>query len=609
MWHRGSIGVRRFPMRIDGYAPIRDYAAIGDGRTVALVAGDGSIDWLCLPDADSRPVFARILDPTRGGSFRLEPVEAFEVERRYRKGSNVLETTFRTASGAVRVTDALVLADRTICSPMRELVRRVEGLAGRVRMRWSIEPSFDFGRSAARIERRYDRVVIQAGRSAVAISSWGGGEHRIEQDRIDADFLVEQSQSVVLSLTSAHGEPLVLVTRDHAEKALERTDAFWRDWSARARYDGPWRDAVVRSALVLKLLVYSPSGASVAAPTTSLPERLGGERNWDYRYTWLRDATWTLDSLLSLGYHDEATAFFWWLMHATRLTQPRLHVLYGLDGGVHLKEHEVDGVPGYRGSRPVRTGNGAARQVQLDVYGSVLDGIWRYAKEVGRIDGDTGKEIAEIADYVAQAWRDPDSGIWEGRDHPSHYTQSKAMCWLALDRAAHLAEDGIIPDRADTWRRAADEVRGFYQDHGWDDELGSYVRAPDRREVDASLLTLALLDCVDPRGERMLKTIDTIRRDLGVGPFLYRYLGEDGLPPGEGAFLPCAFWLAAALARAGRRDEALGLMEDLIAAANDVGLYSEEIDPDTREFLGNFPQGLTHLALVNAAVAIEESGE
>jgi GH15 family glucan-1,4-alpha-glucosidase len=593
-------------MRIDGYAPIRDYAAIGDGRTVALVAKDGAIDWLCLPDADSRPVFARILDPARGGAFRLEPVDPFEVERRYRSGSNVLETVFRTASGAVRVTDALVLADRTICSPMRELVRRVEGLAGRVSMRWSIEPGFDFGRTEPRIERRHDRVVIQAGRNALAVSSWGSGEHRIERDRIDAAFDAEEGRPVVLSLASAHGEPLVFVTRDHVERALDRTDRFWRDWSARARYGGPWRDAVVRSALVLKLLVYSPSGASVAAPTTSLPERLGGERNWDYRFTWLRDATWTLDSLLSLGYHDEATAFFWWLMHATRLTQPRLHVLYGLDGGVQLKEGEVD-VPGYRGSRPVRDGNGAASQVQLDVYGSVLDGIWRYAKEVGRIDGDTGKEVAGIADYVAKAWSDPDSGIWESRDHPSHYTQSKAMCWLALDRAARLAEEGVIPDRADTWKRAAEDVRRFYEEHGWDDDVGSYVRAPDRREVDASLLTLALLDCVDPRSERMVKTIDAIRRDLGVGPFVYRYLGKDGLPPGEGAFLPCAFWLAGALARAGRRDEAAELMEELIAAANDVGLYSEEIDPDTNEFLGNFPQGLTHLALVNAAVAIEET--
>jgi GH15 family glucan-1,4-alpha-glucosidase len=595
-------------MRVDGYAPIRDYAAIGDGRTVALVATDGSIDWLCLPHADSPPVFGRILDPARGGSFQLQPVEAFEAQRCYRDGSNVLETVFRTPGGAVRVTDALVLADRSVCSPMRELVRRVEGLAGRVPMRWSIEPAFDFGRRPARIERRRDRLVVQAGRTALAVSTWDAGERRADGQEITAEFTVEEGSSATLSLASAHGEPLILVGRDQTERGLERTDRFWRGWSEQARHDGPWRDAVVRSALTLKLLVYAPSGATVAAPTTSLPERVGGERNWDYRFTWLRDATWTLDALLTLGYHDEARAFFWWLMHATRLTQPRLNVLYSLDGGVQLTEHDVEGVAGYRDSRPVRTGNGAARQVQLDVYGSVIDGIWRYSRAVGRVDGDTGKEIGKIADYVAKAWREPDSGIWEGRDDPSHYTQSKAMCWLALHRAAHLAEEGVLPDRAAEWNAAAEDVRRFYEEHCWDEQRQSYVRAPDRRELDASLLTLPLLECVDPRSERMISTIGAVRRELGAGPFLYRYLGPDGLPPGEGAFLACAFWLAASLARAGQTDEAAALMEDLLAAGNDVGLYSEEIDPETGEFLGNFPQGLTHLALVNAAVAIEEAG-
>jgi GH15 family glucan-1,4-alpha-glucosidase len=594
-------------MRIDGYAPIRDYAVIGDGRTTALVARDGAVDWLCLPDADSPPVFDRILDAERGGCFRLEPAEPFESERRYREGSNVLETVFRTASGAVRVTDGLTLADRSIASPMRELVRLVEGLSGRVPMHWGVEPRFGFGRQRIRIDGRPGRLVAHAGRNALAVGTWEAGEPEAADTAIRGQFIAEEGSLAALSLASAHGEPLVFVGREQAEAALERTDRFWREWSSRVRYDGPWREQVVRSALVLKLLVYSPSGAIVAAPTTSLPERIGGQRNWDYRYTWLRDATWSLDMLLTLGYHEEAEAFFWWLMHASRLTQPRLHVLYQLDGGVQIKERTLDGVPGYRASAPVRIGNAAASQVQLDIYGSVLDGIARYAGQAGRIDRDTGRELAKIADYVAKIWSEPDCGIWEIRGEPTHFIHSKAMCWLALDRARRLAEEGVIPDRTARWNRAAEEAKRFYEEHGWDEELGSYVRASNLRELDASLLTLSLLDCVDPRSERMLKTIDAIRRDLATGPFVYRYLGNDGLPPGEGAFLACSFWLAAALARAGRRDEAVELMEQLLAAANDVGLYSEEIDPETGEFLGNFPQGLTHLALVNAAVAILEA--
>ena len=594
-------------MRIDGYMPIRDYAAIGDGRTVALVARDGSIDWLCLPDTDSAPVFTRLLDAAGGGAFRLQPTEPFEVERAYRDGSNVLETTFRTASGAVRVTDALTLADRTVRSPMRELVRKIECVDGQVRLRWSIEPTFEFGRKTARIEQRGGRIVIAAGRDALAVGAWSAGAPRVRERAIEAEFVATEGDPAILTLASAHGEPLVLVGPEQVEQSLARTDRFWREWSRRMRYGGPWREQVVRSALVVKLLVYSPSGAIVAAPTTSLPERIGGGRNWDYRFSWLRDATWSLDALLRLGYHEEAHAFFWWFMHASRLTQPRLRVLYRVDGGVQRGETDLEDVPGYRGSRPVRIGNGAADQLQLDVYGTVLDAIWRYAGAGGPIDKATGKDVARIADYVAEIWDQPDSGIWEARADPSHYTQSKAMCWLALDRAAQLAEAGLVPDRRERWLPAAARIRAFYEQRGWDDERKSFVRAPDLRELDASLLTLSLLDCEEARGERMLGTIDAIRRELAEGPFVYRYRGEDGLPAGEGAFLACSFWLVASLAQGGRADEATELMEQLVEAGNDVGLYAEEIDPATGEFLGNFPQGLTHLALVSAATAIEEA--
>jgi GH15 family glucan-1,4-alpha-glucosidase len=311
--------------------------------------------------------------------------------------------------------------------------------------------------------------------------------------------------------------------------------------------------------------------------------------------------------MLRLGFHDEAHAFFWWLMHASRLTQPRLQILYCIDGSVHTDEQELDHFEGYRGSAPVRIGNGARDQEQLDLYGAVLEAIWLYAKEVGRLDGDTGKEVARIADYVTAHWRDEDNGIWEVRDKRTQYIQSKALCWVALDRACMLAKEGFIPNGNRRWGAAADEAKAFVDREGWDEELQSYVRAPDMRELDASLLTLALLGFHDPDSERIRGTIAAVERELREGPYVYRYRGTDGLEGEEGAFLTCSFWLADAYARAGRLDDAHALMEELLGLANDVGLYAEEIDPRTDEFLGNFPQGLTHLALINAAVSIADA--
>lgn len=593
--------------RIDGYAPIRDYALVGDGRTGALIARDGSVDWLCLPNFDSPSVFARALDAERGGSFRFEPAVPYETERHYLDDSNVLETTFTTAQGSVRLTDAMTLTDDHAISPMRELVRKAEGLAGTVSLRWSLDPQFGYGKRRTRIERRSGRWFADAGCDALVLAICDAPDGVLANGVVSGEVELQQGSSGLWSLAAARSEPLVIPGRDDAERRLARTAAFWPTWAGRIRYDGPWRDAVVRSALVLKLLVFAPSGAIVAAPTASFPEWIGGTRNWDYRYTWLRDASWALDAGIRLGFHDEAHAFFWWLMHASRLTQPELQVLYRLDGSMHAPERELPWLGGYRGSRPVRIGNAAAHQLQLDVYGGVFEAIWLYVQEVGHIDGDTGKEIGRIADWVAKHWRDRDSGIWEVRREPTHFIQSKAFCWIALDRACKLAERGVVPDRRERWRAAADELREFIETEGWDEELGSYVRATDLREPDASLLTMPLLGYGDPKSDRICSTIDTIERELRKGPFVYRYLGDDGVGGEEGAFLTCSFWLVEALAHAGRLDRARALMDELVGLANDLGLYSEEIDPRTGEFLGNFPQALTHLSLVNAAVGIADA--
>jgi GH15 family glucan-1,4-alpha-glucosidase len=594
-------------VRTHGYLPIRDYAVIGDGRTCALVARDGSVDWLPLPDVDSPTVLARLLDGERGGAFELQPEEPFESERRYQEGSNVLETTFRTESGSVRVTDALLLTDVASLAPMRELVRVVDGLGGSVQLRWSVEPRFGYAREKTRISTRAGLFFAEHGADGVSLATWGAGEPEISDRAASGSFELREGERALFDLAATHGEPAVLPRRADAERRLERTMRFWEEWSARAKYDGPWRDAVVRSALVLKLLCFAPSGAIVAAPTASLPEWLGAGRNWDYRYSWVRDSSWTLDALLRLGYHDEAEAYFWWFMHASRLTQPRLQILYRVNGSTRAPEQELDHLHGYRGSRPVRIGNGAAQQIQLDVYGEMFEAVWLYAQTTGRVDGDTGREIARIADYVCDHWRDEDVGIWEVRSGPAHFTQSKALCWVALDRASKLAERDVIPDRRERWRHEAEAIRAFIEEHCWDAERRTYIRSPEHRELDACLLALPLLGYDDPCSERAADLIAAIRRELMEGPLMYRYRGDDGVGGDEGAFLTCSFWLVNVLAEAGRIEEASELMDDLVGLGNDVGLYSEEMDPATKDFLGNFPQGLTHLALVKAAISIEDA--
>ncbi len=593
-------------MRIGDYAPIEDYAVIGDGRTAALVARDGSIDWLCLPNFDSPSVFARVLDAERGGAFELLPTIPFESSRRYLPRTNVLETLFTTDRGAVRVVDALTLPNDRL-DPMRELIRAIEGVSGSVPMRWRVSPRFKYAASLPRCEWRHGIPVAASGAEAVAIAHWDAGSPVWRAGAVEAEFDIAAGARACLALAAAYAEPLVIPSRAAVEARLAQTIRFWEEWCRAREYRGPWSELVERSALVLKLLIFAPSGASVAAPTTSLPEDIGGERNWDYRFCWIRDSNFIISALLQLGCHREARSQFWWFMQATALTEPELHVLYRLDGGIGIDEHDI-ALEGYRGSRPVRVGNGALEQTQHDIYGDLLETAWLYSEGHHALDGDTGEVLGRIANRVCEIWRQPDSGIWEVRNGPFHFTHSKVMCWVALDRAVRLAERGELPSRhVSRWRREAAAIRAFVDEQCWSSQLCSYTRTAGSNDVDASLLMISLMQFDDPRGERVAGTIDAVCRLLQAGDFVFRYLADDGVPGGEGCFVNGSFWLVSALARAGRIAEASQLMERLCRRANDVGLYAEEIDPGSGAFLGNFPQALVHLALIDAAIAIRDA--
>jgi GH15 family glucan-1,4-alpha-glucosidase len=404
--------------RTNGYAAIQDYAALGDGRTVALVALDGSIDWLCLPDLDSPSTFAALLDAGNGGRFHLAPTVEYHATRRYLPGTNVLETTFETATGAVRITDAMTLP-LTGFAPYREVVRRIEGVAGRVPLEWQVQPRPGYGSAPVHVMRHGGVPTVTNGRDGLAVLSWDAGEPALGDGGVGARFEAGEGSVAHLVLSAAQQEPLVYPARDEVEARLGATISGWREWAAGREYGGPWSDAVLRSALALKLLVFAPSGAIAAAATTSLPEDVGGTRNWDYRFSWPRDAAFTLQALLALGCDREARAFFSWLLHASQLTHPHLQVLYRLNGGSEAAEEELP-LDGYRDSKPVRIGNGASGQLQLDVYGEVLSAAALFARFAGGLDRDHARRLADIADLVCELWRRPDAGIWEVRSAPAH---------------------------------------------------------------------------------------------------------------------------------------------------------------------------------------------
>ncbi|HEX2063024.1 MAG TPA: glycoside hydrolase family 15 protein [Acidimicrobiales bacterium] len=589
---------------------IGDYGVVGDTRTAALCSPTGSIDWLCLPRFDADPVFGRLVGGEVAGSFLLGPPDAGArlVRRRYLPGSAVLETTWRTDTGELTLTEGMVADLSGSLMPAALLVRRLACRGGPARVRVRFDPRRGADHRPPRVQRRGDVVVCTWGGLAVSLSTTGG--LTVEPGR-ELEVVVEEQQPVTFAMAAAQREPLVDVPAERAFDELLRTDAWWRGWSAGIGDVGPYRDATVRSLVTLKLLTYSPSGAPVAAVTTSLPEELGGGRNWDYRYAWPRDASIGIAAFLGAGKDEEARAFLYWLLHASRLDRPRLPPVLTLDGTPVPAEQELEGWPGYADSRPVRAGNGARDQHQLDVYGWVVDAAWVLAQAGHGLYRETWRAMAGFADLVARRWTEPDAGIWEVRSRPRHHVHSKLMAWLALDRALRLADaHGARAGRRSRWATARSAVAADVVRHGFDERRRTFVAAYGEDELDAAVLILPVIGLEDPGSPRVLGTIEAVRASLGAGgPLLYRYRpGRDGVPGKEGAFLACSFWLVQALALAGRAEEAAGLFEELIGLGGDLGLLAEEVDPSTASLIGNYPQALSHAALVQAALALRDAG-
>lgn len=583
---------------------IGDHAAIGDGRSVALVSKAGEVDWLCWPQVDSPAMFAALLDPERGGAWRIAPIALTRTSRRYLDDTNVLETRFESPAGAVTVTDLMTVTRRSP-APEHELLRIVRCERGALEIGVRFAPRPDFGRSPARLaDTGALGIRCESGSHLVVLR----GERRLtcEGDVASARFTLHAGERAAFSLTYDREAPATLPPLGpHVDDRLAETVAAWRAWARTMRYDGPYRGAVTRSALAIKLLTFAPSGAIVAAPTTSLPERVGGDLNWDYRFCWLRDAALTARAVYGIGFADEADAFCSWLLHTTRLTRPSLRVLYDVYGNVPDDEEELD-LGGYRGSRPVRVRNAAAGQLQLDAYGEVIDAAIQAAGD-RRLDRETQRFLGDLGRYVCAHWREPDQGIWEDREAPRHHTVSKVLCWVALDRLIRLAERGVVTRLpVDDLRRHRAAIREDVIRRGFDPLLSSYTQVYGGGEVDASLLLLGWYGFEDPSSVRMRGTLRMVEQRLWAGPGLY-YRNEQGLRVGEGAFGICSFWVASLLARgAGSLDRARAVFEAMLGHANEVGLFAEEVDPRTGDALGNFPQAYTHVGLIDAALSIGE---
>jgi GH15 family glucan-1,4-alpha-glucosidase len=589
--------------------PIQDYAVIGDCRAAALVSKDGSIDWLCWPRFDSPSIFGAILDQ-RAGRWSIAPATPFSVSRRYVDGTNVLQTRYQSAGGTATVTDLMPVASekekRALLLPDHEILRIIECERGDMEIQMLFEPRPDFGREQPRIHDAGSLGVRFDTREGLLVLRTDMRILELANGRMRASAKIRAGERRHVSLTFADDWPAILPPLgDWSVDVVARSIRWWQQWSSRLRYDGPARDAVVRSALALKLLVYAPSGAVVAAPTTSLPERIGGNLNWDYRFCWLRDASLTIRALFGLGCLNEADAFVSWLLHATHLTQPKLRILYDVYGKTPEHERVLSHLSGHTGSRPVRIGNAATEQLQLDVYGEVIDAVTHFVRTGGTLDRETQRMLCAFGEYVCRHWHEPDEGIWEPRSGKGHNTHSRVLCWTALDRLLQLHAKGHLRGAPVAgFENTREQIRREVTEHAWNRRLESYVSRLEEDRLDASLLLLAWYGFEDARSDRMRKTYSRIYEHLGAGNgLLYRYRTSDS--PGEGAFGVCSFWGAEYLALGGGTvDEARDTFERLCGYGNDVGLFAEEIDPSTGAALGNFPQAFTHVGLINAALSL-----
>ncbi len=591
------------------YKPIADYGLIGNMYTAALVGNDGSIDWYCLPHFDSPSVFAAILDEGKGGYCKIAPSEASNRQQFYYPETNVLITRFLHPDGVGEITDFMPVRgeDEGKGKPLHSIIRLLSCVRGSIHFRLECYPAFDYARREHHVEVDGRGAVFRSGnevlglKSPVPLETIGNGvESEITLSEGDSlSFVLQYSQNGI--------DPLEM-TLDGNE-ALRETIRFWQGWLGQCTYQGRWREMVYRSALTLKMLTFEPTGAMVAAPTTSLPEEIGGERNWDYRYTWIRDASFSLYALLRIGFTKEAGRFMQWLIGRTQEKNPdgSLQIMYGIDGRHELTEETLDHFEGYRGSSPVRIGNGAANQLQLDIYGELMDAIYLYNKYGTPISYGLWTSLLPLLDYVCDHWDQPDEGIWEVRSGRQHFVYSKIMCWVTLDRAIRIAEKRSFPANTQYWKQVRDKIYVEVMSKGWDRKQQSFIQHYGSTNLDASNLIMPLVFFVSPEDPRMLATLDRTLEHLVSDSLVFRYRNvEDGLRGQEGTFTLCTFWLVEALTRAGRIEEARLIFEKMLSYANHLGLYSEEISP-TGELNGNFPQAFSHFSLISAAYNLDRA--